>query len=290
MESFSHYLNENGYRLNTVRNHTQEGDTFIKWAETENIHPEQCTYNELLSYVKSCTEKGNSKRTINQKLSILKKYFNYLIEKEARTDNPTAELRIKNTIRTVPHDLLSKEALENIYKDYPANGITGKRNKSMLGLMIYQGATTAELAAIEVKDIKLEEGKVYLPATNRSNSRTLKLEAMQIIQLQNYLLMIRPVLLAMTEKTTDKLFMSSGKGGRLSNSFAKLMVVISRLNNRATGTKQIRASVITEWLKVYNIREVQYMTGHRYVSSTGHYRTDKLEGLLEQLESLHPLK
>ena len=160
----------------------------------------------------------------------------------------------------------------------------------MLGLMIYQGATTAALTAIEVKDIKLEEGTVYLPATNRSNSRTLKLKAPQMIHLQNYLLTIRPSLLAITEKETDKLFMSSGKGSHLSNSFARLIRIITKLNKRAVDARQIRASVITEWLKGYNIREVQYMTGHRYVSSTGHYRTDRLEGLQEQLESLHPLK
>ncbi len=290
MGKFKDYLNEKGYRNTTVTGCTKEAEFFIEWAEQENIHPEKCIYNELLSYVKSCTEKGNSKRTINHKLNSLTHYFDYLIAIKARQENPATELRIKNDIRKVPHDLLSKEALEKIYKDYPANGITGKRNKAMLGLMIYQGATTAELPQIEVKDIKLEEGKVYIPGSARSNSRLLKLEAMQIIQLQNYLLTIRPVLIAMTEKQTDKLFMSSGKSSRLSNSFAKLMVIITKLNNKVTDTKQIRASVITEWLKVHNIRQVQYMTGHRYVSSTVHYRTDKLEGLQEQLENLHPLK
>ena len=289
-EHFKNYLNEKGYRVTTVMCYIKDMRLFIKWTEKENIQTENSIYNELLSFVNYLTEKGNNTHTINQKLNSLTHFFNYLVEIKARPDNPATALRIKNSIRKLPHDLLNKEALENIYTDYPANGITGKRNKSMLGLMIYQGATTAELAAIEVKDIRLEEGKVYLPATNRTNSRTLNLKAPQIIQLQNYLLMIRPVLLAMTEKTTDKLFMSSGKGNRLSNSFARLMVVIARLNNRAINTKQIRASIITEWLKVYNIREVQYMTGHRYVSSTGHYRTDKLEGLLEQLERLHPLE
>ncbi len=290
MKNFDQYLNERGYRLNTVRGYTQEAETFIKWTETENINPQQCSYNELLSYVNYCAVKGNSKHTMNQRLNSLKHFFNYLMATVVRQDNPATELRIKNTIRKVPHDLLSKEVLENIYKNYPANGITGKRNKAMLGLMIYQGATTAELTAIEVTDLKLEEAKVYVPATGRSNSRLLKLEAMQIIQLQNYVLTIRPVLLAMTEKQTDKLFMSTGKGTRLSNSFARLMRIVAKLNNKAIDTKQIRASVITEWLKVYNIRQVQYMTGHRYVSSTGHYRTDKLEGLQEQLENLHPMK
>lgn len=39
------------------------------------------------------------------------------------------------------------------------------------------------------------------------------------------------------------------------------------------------ASVITNWLQYYNLREVQYMAGHKYVSSTERYRTDNLEDL-----------
>lgn len=290
MENFRAYLNERGFRASTIKGNIKEVGLFIEWATGEHIAPKQCTYTELLDYVNYCTDRGNSKSTLNQKLNRLSHYFNYLMAIDKRKDNPATELRIKNTIRKVPHNLLSKQALENIYTSYPGNGITGKRNKAMLGLMIYQGATTGELAQIEVNDLKLEEGKVYIPATNRSNSRILKLEASQMIHLQSYTLTVRPVLMAMTEKQTDQLFMSSGKGTRLSNSFVKLMGIITKINSKAIGAKQIRASVITEWLKVYNIRHVQYMTGHRYVSSTGHYRTDKLEGLQEQLESLDPLK
>ena len=38
------------------------------------------------------------------------------------------------------------------------------------------------------------------------------------------------------------------------------------------------------------VREVQYMAGHKYVSSTERYRTDNLEDLQKELEKYHPLK
>ena len=53
---------------------------------------------------------------------------------------------------------------------------------------------------------------------------------------------------------------------------------------------QIRARTITGWLKHYNLREVQYMAGHKYVSSTERYRMDILEDLQKELEKNHPLK
>ena len=56
-----------------------------------------------------------------------------------------------------------------------------------------------------------------------------------------------------------------------------------------TSLKQIRASVITNWLKHYNLRQVQIMAGHRYVSSTEAYQTNDLEDLRSGIEKYHPL-
>ena len=66
--------------------------------------------------------------------------------------------------------------------------------------------------------------------------------------------------------------------------------MIKRYEPRLTNMAQIRASTITNWLKHYNLRVVQYMAGHKYVSSTEHYRMDTLEDLQKELEKYHPLK
>jgi site-specific recombinase XerD len=245
-------------------------------------------YTDMLAYINYCS--SNAKRTINQKLNALKHFYNYIVETGIRKDNPVAELRIHNTIRKLPHDILSEEQLENIYKSYPATGITGKRNKAMLGLLIYQGITTAELARLETTDIKLEEGKIYVPSASRSNNRTLQLKAHQVVQLQNYLMTVRPVLIALSEKQTAQLFLSTGKSKRISNTFLRMLRHMKKQNASVKDLKQVRASVITHWLQQSGIRQVQYMTGHKYVSSTERYRTDKLESLQEQLENLHPLQ
>ncbi|MCP4311758.1 MAG: integrase [Bacteroidetes bacterium] len=48
--------------------------------------------------------------------------------------------------------------------------------------------------------------------------------------------------------------------------------------------KQIRTSVITHWLKEQNLRQMQYMAGHKHVSSTERYQLSKLAGLQSKLE------
>ena len=49
------------------------------------------------------------------------------------------------------------------------------------------------------------------------------------------------------------------------------------------------ASVITKWLKQYNLREVQYLAGHRYISTTESYQQNDVEGLAEEINMYHPL-
>ena len=55
-------------------------------------------------------------------------------------------------------------------------------------------------------------------------------------------------------------------------------------------SRQIRISVIMNWLKTNNIRQVQYMAGHKSIRSTEMYRNQDLTDLTKQLELFHPLK
>lgn len=55
-------------------------------------------------------------------------------------------------------------------------------------------------------------------------------------------------------------------------------------------SRQIKASIIMNWLKQYNIRQVQYMAGHKNIRSTEAYKNQDLTDLTKQLELFHPLK
>lgn len=290
LQAFQNYLRAEGQRLHTVNGNTNMAGQFLDWLKEEEINYLEVSYTDLLAYIDHHKERGNTKSTINGKLQSIKHFYNWLQQTEKVTHNPAEELRIKGTIKRQPHDLLEWEELEQLYKNYPTSSITGKRNKAILGMMIYQGLHSGEIAKLGLKDIKLEEGKVYVPSVSRSNSRILKLASVQILQLQKYITGVRSVLLAMTDKKSDRLFVSTGDGSRLDNSLTRLMKTAKQINPKVKDVKQIRASVITHWLTQHNIRQVQYMTGHRYVSSTERYRTDLLESLQEQIDALHPLK
>ena len=155
--------------------------------------------------------------------------------------------------------------------------------------MVYQGLNTNDLQSLITKDVKLREGKIFVKGSRRSNERTLKLESHQILDFMEYQLKTRETILQETKKQTDLFFVTQGSSLKLQNVMQKLMQELHKQNNQVESVKQIRASVITGWLKVYNLREVQYFAGHRYVSSTENYLINDLEDLKEDINKYHPI-
>src|SRR5690606_29093962 len=64
---------------------------------------------------------------------------------------------------------------------------------------------------------------------------------------------------------------------------------LKSINQKAGNINHLRASVIVNWLKQYNIRKVQYLAGHKYISSTESYKQNNLESLQEAVNEFHPL-
>jgi integrase/recombinase XerD len=100
---------------------------------------------------------------------------------------------------------------------------------------------------------------------------------------------IRPKLLALSGKVSQALFINAGKGTAYHNIAHAIITKLKEQNPGFTDMRQIRASVISNWLKVHNIRKVQYMAGHRYISATERYKANNMEELINDVERFHPL-
>lgn len=75
----------------------------------------------------------------------------------------------------------------------------------------------------------------------------------------------------------------------MKNSLYHMSQAIKKTHPKVRSTKVILSTVIAEWLKTTDKRIVQYMYGHKWVSSIERYNTLNLEGLKEPLRKYHPL-
>jgi integrase/recombinase XerD len=296
-DAFVEYMKKRQFSRNTLKTVRITIKLYLEWVAKERMEPEQVSYQDLLGFMRACSQKGTTQRTIQHYLNTVKHYYNYLEEEGRVSVNPTLGIEVKGVKRQVLYHILEPHELHALYNQYPSATHRDRRNKVMLGLLVYQGIRTEELSRMTTKEVKLREGKIDVIGSRKNNGRLMQLESHQVMDMYDYMLQVRPEILKMQPKRksqqqqeTEQLFI--GEGGNcysISNFMTQLMIKVRKINPSVKNAKQIRASVITKWVKMYNLRKAQYLAGHRYISTTEGYLQNDLEGLSEEVQQFHPL-
>jgi integrase/recombinase XerD len=283
--TFEQYLQEKHYSPHTRRHYQLYADVFTNWLAREQLAGEQATYNDVIAFMRYLGEQGKSKKRVHSQLNVLRHYFTWLITEGIREDNPAAGLYVRGIIRKLPGNLLAVDELEELYRRYQLQLNVDPAKKIMLGLLVYQGLQTEEIARLESAHIHLKEGKIFIRGTSYSNERWLPLQAHQVGELQEYL---------QANRFKEGLFLArpvrrDASGNNIQNRMQHMIRQLRKLNPRVINVNQIRSSVITAWLQRYHLRQVQYMAGHKYVSSTERYRLLNNDDWPSELQKHHPM-
>ncbi len=302
LENFTDYLIAKGYSRLTTQGILKDSRCFIKWLQLSNIEPDTLHYNDITAYLSEIKARGVSLRTQQTYLINTGHYLNYLVQAEIIPYNPALALHLKNVRHKHLYTVFTPEELERMYMNYPIelpekkhnpfrrlNELSRKRNKVIIGFIIYQGLDTADISVLKAQHLQLQQGKLHVPAGRRSNERSLTLEARQVMELYDYLYETRKALLQKTKKQSEFLIVSSGPAANIYKVMQEVLRHLKQKNPHIKSLDQLRASVITNWLKQYNKRKVQYMAGHRYISSTEHYEANNIEALQEDVEKYYPV-
>jgi integrase/recombinase XerD len=286
--TFKESLEQENLAIKTIKEYQSNVNQLKNWSKEEALDPNQLNYREILGYVQNEKQRKLNHHTINIKLNTISKYYDYLINQGIRADNPAKKLRLKKDTQKVLLDQIKPEQLQHIYNTYKnktnfreaKQKLVQQRNLIILGLMIHQGVQIGELKRLETNHIDFDKGEIYIPSTKRSNHRTLKLHTTQIISLHTYILQTREKL-----NLTDDFLFTRNLKNILEHFIQELRGMFEEIRNAS----QIRASVIMNWVKHHNIREVQYFAGHKHISSTEKYRQQDVETLQKALEKYHPM-
>ncbi len=316
MNSFKAYLQSQGKSQSTVKHYNSYLIDFLGWLDKDNTEAENATAKEVLNYLNVLQKpvsqggRGQENQTRSIRLNVIKQFFTWQIDQGQRTDNPIQHLKIRGSKTKKLYPILDKQQLESLYNKYevPAEDderanrnwfktyqLSKARNKAILSLLINQGITTPEVERLTVNGLKLKEGQIFIPGSRKSNERTLELKSNQIIELMEYALQARQLFIPYQENPeTKRLFLSVPSAGQQQASdslqiWKGLTKEIKLENPHFVNFKQVRTSVITHWLKQYNLRQVQYMAGHRYVSSTEAYLVNQIEDLQTDIDKYYPL-
>ncbi len=305
------YLHAKDLSSSTVKHYHMHTMSFLSWLDAANTETENASAKEILGYMQHLRKKGNGSVACSVQLMALKHFFDYEIKHERRIDNPARHIKLRGTKQQKLYPILSRAELEAMYYNYEvpkeddarANRNwfskykqSRQRNKVIISLMIYQGLTTPQINNLKPADIKLREGKLFIEGGRKSAERTLELKPQQIMELMEYQLTTRNELLKNCAVQSEYYFIPAPSAGKKIatakegiNIWKRLSEEVAKICPRFINFKQVRASVITHWLIQYNLRQVQYMAGHRFVSSTEKYLVNQMEDLQSDIDKFHPI-
>jgi len=319
MENFIKYLQEKNLSETTQKAYLFNVNKFLNWykaekpalSEAEVMNAEKKDILKYLEYLKK--KKNQQNITRRNSLISLNHYFEYLRKTEQIAVNPTNLLKIRGTKKKQLYNIFTADELTQLADDYynifiknfdenhiPKNQrknsfLTRNRNYLMFTFLVYQGLHTNELQKIQLDDIDLIKASVNIKGSKKTNERKLTLRPEQIGVLMNYLQNIRPQYLEKHNIENNNLFLVLPEISKKNTEQTRVMYALKTLTKQAksisinfTSFKQIRASVITNWIKTVGLRKAQYNAGHRYISTTEKYLPNDLEQLTDEIEKFNP--
>ena len=281
------------YRPSVARSY---GNHVRQYTETVR-EPERALYTDVLAYVELLRGRGLHAKSLRNHLTAIKAYYAWLQEEGVREDHPCARLRLRDPVdRRVQLDgLYSSEVLsEWLAGEWLEEGLRDRRRQVAAGLLVHQALLSGELVRLDVSDVDLEAGTVYVTGGGKTASRQLALKASQVLELDAYIRGER--------RRLRKLGPADGPHGSKSNRL--LLTNTGRAVHTATLQKlvnvgldrsawlsplRIRQSVIARLLEDgHDVRVVQAFAGHATATATEQYKRSGLEELAAAVRKLHP--
>jgi len=312
-KGFTSYLEGKDFAPSTIKKHIRYTEKFFVWLKKEDIQVTKPDVLKFLEHLKNSRNLQNNYRSIF--LVSLNHYFTYLYKNGTVTENPCWFLKIQGIYKKKLHKIYTPEELDQLFdayyqlfvrnydysnKNYSNTGkmqskLTKERNALILSIIINQGVTTTEIKRIELNDIDFVKATIKIRGGTMLRNRVLPLKATQIGLFMHYIKNIHPQLLEYQTTESEKLFFSLPAINKkktdksiLHNAFVFLSRQLKSIDKQFLNLQQVRTSVITNWLKTEGLRKAQYMAGHRCVSTTEDYLPNNLDGLIDDINKLHP--
>jgi integrase/recombinase XerD len=282
---FYFHLKSQNYVHETASYYQSNIKYYQNWLAINNLEIENTTYQTLLNYI-GFLQESKSNVIINKHLKSLELYYDF-----KELPNIVSNVRLK-TSKSNTRLYLKEKELKYILDTFKTTNTNYYQysDKILLSLISCQALEIQELYNLKLQDVNLEKGTIYIASGKHlKNSRTLKLEAHQIIPLHNYITNYRE-----EHKEMEQLFLPQSKGKhRLSKQLTGLhKMLLFQLKEEELiyqSLKQLRQSRIVIWIKQYGLRQAQYLSGHKGITSIERYKGQDIEDLSKQIEKLHPL-
>jgi integrase/recombinase XerC len=255
----------------TVRNYTRDLRHFIGYLNTEKVSTfDEVDRHLLRRYIASLQGEGYEKTSISRKLSALRSFYNYLIQRNLLSANPLMAVSSPKLDKRLPSFLSNEEVTRLLESPDTATPI-GQRDRAILELLYASGLRVSEIAKLDLGNMDLDSLEIRVWGKG-SKERMVLIGKPAAASLSLYLREGRRRLLG--DSRTEALFVNR-YGRRLSQ--RSVQKAISRHALAAGLDKRVFPHMVRHSFATHlldggaDLRVVQELLGHANLSTTQIY-------------------
>lgn len=244
--------------------------------------PKKINYLIIRGFLAHLRRKGLGKVSLARKLSVLRTFFEFLLERGIVPLNPAKQVASPKQEKTLPTFLTVDQACQVVVLPkgdrWPA-----LRDRAILETLYSTGIRVSELVGLDMGDLSLDAGILRVFGKGRKE-RIVPIGSKAIESIQAYL-KARPL-------SYNGLF-SNQRGGRLSDRSVSRIVksYMKQIDQPGGSPHTLRHTYATHLLEGgADLRAVQELLGHSSLSTTQRYTHLQMDHLMEVYDQSHPRK
>ncbi len=255
----------------TVRNYIHDLRHFLEFLNMENVATLEDVDRKLLRrYIASLQEQGFEKSSLSRKLSALRSFYFYLMQRNFTSSNPLLTVSSPKLEKRLP-SFLSSDEVVRLLEAPDSTTPQGQRDQAMLELLYASGLRVSEIVGLDLGNVNIEAHEVRVWGKG-SKERMVLIGKPAATALERYINEGRRELQG--NSSTNALFINR-YGRRLSARF--LQKAISRYAIAAGLGKRVFPHMVRHSFATHlldggaDLRVVQELLGHANLATTQIY-------------------
>lgn len=290
-----HLRIERGLAENSLKSYGRDLSYFLEFLDAKKVSLEDIGPETLVDFEVWLGDRSLALSSINRTNSAVKSFLIYCA-REFSINLPTGEITSHKVARKLPKALTVEEVSSLIDSARSLSDATSLRDVALLEFLYSTGGRVSEIIGINVGDLAKVESDNEIIQTIKlrgkgSKERMVPIGKYALAALDDYLVRVRPALVAKSGKNESALFLNT-RGGRLSRQSAWNIVLEAAKASGLEGKVSphvFRHSYATHLLDGgADIRVVQELLGHSSVTTTQIYTLVTIDKIRQSYVSAHP--
>jgi integrase/recombinase XerC len=291
LTSFREYLAvERNASTHTQLAYIRDVEHFLDWlavlTEQDEIDGDGVDRQTIRAYMGSLSEAGLARRSIARKMSSLRAFFSFAVQRGMLSHDPTTNLRSPRTGKRLP-GFTEENAIEAMLRLPDVSMLTGARDAAILELFYSTGIRLSELVSLNRRDLTVQTATLRVLGKRRK-TRIVPVGRAAVTAVRHWLSMLDTT---SPPGDTEAMFVNQ-RGTRLSR--RTVHTIVHRYLRAVSEQSRCSPHVLRHSFATHlvnrgaDLEAVRELLGHESLSTTQIYAHVSMDHLKREYAKAHP--